>query len=272
MTQSPGSTVREPTRVTESERPIPAKLVRRVHPPLADAVDGLFGRGGLWVVLWIILVALAFGFDELCARLLPRISGGGDIQRELAMLGQWGQFSSLVIVAVCMASLQPARWRRLLDLGLAALAVWFVMFVIKMTIGRLRPTHDMPYVFDGWLVQAGDAPEALSMYDFSSFPSSHTSGAVVLSVFFALCWPRLSIFALVMAMIVGFSRITFDAHWLSDVLVGATVGFLVGYPIMRYFCGVRLLDWLWRFVVDRTASPALPELIAEEERIEQQSG
>ena len=177
--------MREPTRVTESERPTPANLVRRVHPPLDDAVAGLFGRGGLWLVLWIILVAVAFGFDDLSARLLPRVHGGGDIQRELGMLGQWGQFSSLVIVAVCMACLQPRRWRRLLDLGLAALAVWFVMFLIKTMVGRLRPMHDMPYVFDGWFVNAGEAPEGLSLYDLSSFPSSHTSGAVVLSIFIA---------------------------------------------------------------------------------------
>ena len=238
---------------------------------MADVVDRLFSRGGVWIALWVVLVALAFGFDDVTTAVFPRISGGGDIQRELEVLGQWGQFSSLVIVGVCMARLQPGRWRRLLDLGLAALVVWFCMLLLKALVGRVRPKHDLPYAFDGWLVSAGEVPASLGSYDLSSFPSSHTSGAVVLSLFIALCWPRLSIFALVMAILVGFSRITFDAHWLSDVLVGATVGFLLGYPLMRYFCGVRLLDWVWRSVIDRNATPALPELIKEEERLQSRS-
>lgn len=257
--------------MTEPERSTPAELVRTVNPPLADSVGRLFGRGGAWLVLWLVLVALVFVFDDVVSGVIPRVHGGGDFERELAMLGQWGQFSSLVIVGVCLACLQPARWRRLLDLGLAAGVVWFVTFLLKNVIGRLRPTHDLSHVFDGWIVKAGEAPAGIGSYDLSSFPSSHTSSAVVLSLFIALCWPRLSIFALVMAILVGFSRVAFDAHWLSDVLGGATVGFLLGYPLMRFFCGVRLLDWIWRSIVDRSATPALGDVLAEEQRIEERS-
>lgn len=257
--------------MTEPQRFPPAELVRTVHPPLANVVDRLYARGGVLIALWCVLVILVFGFDDVLSRVVPRVHGGGDFQRELAMLGQWGQFSSLVIVGVCLACLQPARWRRLLDLGLAAGVVWLVTFLLKNVVGRLRPRHDLPYVFDGWLFSAGDAPAKVGSYDFASFPSSHTSAAIVLSLFIALCWPRLSVFALVMAILVGFSRVAFDAHWLSDVLGGATVGLLLGYPLMRFFCGVRLLDFLWRLFVDRTASPALGDLITEEQRLAERS-
>lgn len=228
--------------------------------------DRLFGPGAILLVLWLVLVAVVFWFDDAIASAFPRVGGGGDIQRELAMLGQWGQLSSLVILSVCLAALQPLRWRRLLDLWLAAGLVWFVSLLLKQAIGRLRPVHDLSSAFDGWFVRVGEVPPELGSYDLSSFPSSHTSAAVVLSLFIALCWPRLSIFALVMAIIVGFSRITFDAHWVSDVLGGAFVGFLIGYPTIRYFCGVRLLDWMWRGGIDRSASPALDDLVAEERR------
>ncbi|MEC8734846.1 MAG: hypothetical protein VXX86_07705, partial [Planctomycetota bacterium] len=51
-----------------------------------------------------------------------------------------------------------------------------------------------------------------------------------------------------------------------DVLGGATVGALVGYPVIRGLLGIRLLDWAWRWLVDRDATPALPEVVDSEER------
>ena len=98
-------------------------------------------------------------------------------------------------------------------------------------------------------------------------PSSHTSAAVVLSVFVALLWPRLGWFALVMVVLVALSRVVFTAHWLGDVVVGAIIGSLLSYPIIRGFWGVRLLDAIWRTAVQRDASPALPAVISEEHRI-----
>ena len=79
-----------------------------------------------------------------------------------------------------------------------------------------------------------------------------------------MLWPRLTVFAVVMAAIVAFSRVLFVAHWLSDTVVGAAIGFLVSYPIIRGFWGVRLLDAFWKTVVDRKAGPALPAVVREE--------
>jgi len=36
-----------------------------------------------------------------------------------------------------------------------------------------------------------------------------------------------------MAALVGLSRLTEDAHWLSDVFLGAAVGFVVGKMVVR---------------------------------------
>ena len=87
---------------------------------------------------------------------------------------------------------------------------------------------------------------------------------MVLSVFIAMLWPRLWGFALVMVVLVGLSRYAFAAHWASDVLGGATIGLLVGYPVVRGLWGVRLCDWLWKRLVDRSATPALAEVVSVE--------
>jgi membrane-associated phospholipid phosphatase len=90
---------------------------------------------------------------------------------------------------------------------------------------------------------------------------------VVLSVFIAMIWPRLGVFAFVMAIIVGLSRFAFAAHWASDVLGGALIGFLVGYPIIRGFYGIRALDAIWRRWPIRASTSALGPVVAEEKRV-----
>lgn len=248
----------------------PARLVEGVRPPLVRRVEGRRLPALVWVAGVLLLVVVAGVLDWLVGGSYRATFLSGDMIRELEAVGQWGQFASIVIVLVC---LDPARWRRGLDLVLAAGTVSLVVLLLKHAVGRLRPRHELPLSFDGWLVRIGEIPEGLGAYDVASMPSSHTSAAVVLSVFVALVWPRLSIFALVMACVVALSRVVFVAHWAADVVMGALVGFVIGYPIIRGFWGVRLVDALWRRLVDRNATPALPAVVAtERSAIEKWSG
>ncbi|MEC9234074.1 MAG: phosphatase PAP2 family protein [Planctomycetota bacterium] len=256
--------------MSTEEHQLPATIAHRVRPPLVGLVESSDRDWPRWLVVWIVLLGLSFALDGWLGSGIAALRRG-DFQRELAALGQGGQFSSLVIVGVILACTQPPRWRRVFDLALAAGLTWLVSILLKAGLGRMRPTHESPYAFDGALVSSGnhsiDSPDAvLSHYDFSSFPSSHTSAAMVLSLFVAMIWPRLWGLALAMLVLVGLSRFAFEAHWLSDVLGGATVGALVGYPVIRGLLGIRLLDWAWRWLVDRDATPALPEVVDSEER------
>ena len=241
----------------------PARLAWSVRPPLVEHMASCWT---IWLGVGLLALVVALVADATLGHAYGINFTGGDVLRELRALGQWGQLSSLVIVGVCLWRLQPCRWRRLLDLGLASGVVALVVLLVKHGVGRLRPKHEMPFVFDGWLVRVGDAPEQLGSYDVASMPSSHTSAAVVLSLFVMLLWPRLTWFALVMALIVAISRVVFVAHWAGDVVMGALIGCLIGYPILRGFWGVRLLDAIWKRLVDRDATPALPAVVAEEQR------
>jgi len=72
--------------------------------------------------------------------------------------------------------------------------------------------------------------------DFHSLPSGHTSVAFSAAGYvFARtsnAWVRWS--GLLLASGVGAARIYFDRHWLSDVIMGAGIGFSVGYLIGRW--------------------------------------
>ena len=249
----------------------PRDLVRSVRPPLSQFIEDPARGRGTYLAAFVGVFALTFALDQWLGSGLDFLRRG-DVQRELAALGQWGQLSSIVIVGVVLLCVQPARWRRIFDLALAAVVVWGVSLLFKLGLGRARPRHDDPYAFDGMFFGAGDS-EAIrnvvetSHYDFASFPSSHTSAAVVLSVFVAMIWPRLGLFALCMAFIVGLSRFAFEAHWASDILGGALIGFLVGYPIIRGFHGIRLLDVVWKRVLKRPGPTALSRVVTEEQRV-----
>lgn len=91
---------------------------------------------------------------------------------------------------------------------------------LKKTFQRHRPnTDDGPYRFD-W---RGGSRANLS------FPSAHTSNIFTTATVFATTYCNkkwVSAVAYGVAAVVGISRIHDNAHWASDVMAGAAIGFL----------------------------------------------
>ncbi len=211
---------------------------------------------------------LLFPFDGLVAEWARSVRLGGDVRRELEALQQYGQLSVSLIAACAMALLDPARTRRLLDWGAALLLTTVTGLVLKVMLGRPRPVYDEPGVLLGPVgarpIPSGEAVvrpfevSAPSVSSLWSMPSSHTAAAVVMSVFLGMMYPRLRVLAALLAGVVGFGRILTGAHYPSDVLVGACLGGGLTAVCVSRGWGVRAIDWLWRVLVDRNASPAWP--------------
>jgi len=108
--------------------------------------------------------------------------------------------------------------------------------VMKHLAGRKRP--EAPEIGkDGWAGPSGffkRYSENFSSYD--SFPSGHAITAWGLATVISAQYresPGVGIVCYSLATLVGLSRVTEDKHWMSDVVVGAALGFAIGRMVVR---------------------------------------
>lgn len=222
------------------------------------------------------LVAIALGIvllplDGLILRGALALPLGGDIKRVLSWYGEFGQGGMIVLLGAIVWILDRTHTRRLLDFALALGLAAVVTLPLKMLVGRPRPRPRFSGFYDHWsfLGPWGAHPfegdvgvrHAWEFWadissDLWSMPSSHTVYAVVTCVWIGAIYPRLRTLAWGLTAIVGVSRVLFGAHYPTDVLVGALIGYLVATPCVARLWGVRLVDWAWQIGVDPDAPPA----------------
>jgi membrane-associated phospholipid phosphatase len=173
---------------------------------------------------------------------------GGDLRREWSALQQFGQGTSIALIALVIFLLDraPHRRTRLLDYGLALALVGVTVTAMKWFIGRPRPKFGDPTTIlwpwgtypiklpDGATVNAHAWDLSVSSHaQLWSLPSSHTAFAVVTALFLTAMYPRLRWVAAFLAVVVATGRLVFDAHWLTDVITGAAVAAAVAIPVIR---------------------------------------
>lgn len=256
--------------------------VRLVHIVLAGIADWF---GPLWGWLfgtarrrWTVPLALAplafvlvYPFDAVLHAAAQWIAGwvlSGDIRRELEAWQQFGAVGSVLCVSALVFLLDRPRARKLLDLYAASLIGLAVYSVLKMGIGRPRPKFEDPWTILGPWGAYPLGPEKGVRHAWEagaelwSVPSSHTVAAVILGWFLIRMYPAIWPLAVAAVGLVGSARIIFNAHWPSDVVAGAFLGFGIARAAIDGWWGVRGLDWLWRKTVNPLAEPAYPRLAA----------
>ncbi len=111
----------------------------------------------------------------------------------------------------------------------------------KHMFSRQRPSWDNPSYgvgIDKWHGPSGFfkryKPYQLSRYD--AFPSGHTisimgTATVIAEMYKKTVW--VPILSYTVAGLCGLSRITEDTHWLSDVFLGAVLGYAIGKFVVK---------------------------------------
>lgn len=230
-------------------------------PPALDRLldqRSLLLRVALWGALLLATIVL-LPFDDAISNWTRSLDVPHDVDQELRSIQQFGQIGSLVLVAVLVWMLQPPVIRRsMLDLGLSILIAIGIAYILKTLIGRGRPAFGPSDQFFGpW---ATEAQSGLTRTGRAAMPSSHTAAAVVLATWLWYVFPRIRWLGVVLAILVGLSRVRFGAHWPSDVTAGALLATVVTSIVVRRQLGTRLLDVIWRTVVDRHATPCWPQV------------
>ena len=136
------------------------------------------------------------------------------LERAASAITKLGGAWSVVTLTALGAALLLRRGRRL-DAVVFVGGVVLVSLVtngLKIAIGRPRPANDLTHVLHT-----------------ASFPSGHTSGAVVVFVLLAVflaTWHRHAAVAgaVILAGLVGVTRVVVEAHWTTDVLAGFCLG------------------------------------------------
>ena len=97
--------------------------------------------------------------------------------------------------------------------------------IIKNLFARIRPYE----VIDGLILLVGKAPDY-------SFPSGHTGSAFALAVVIFMVMDRkYGIIALILASLMGFSRLYVGIHYPSDVLGGVILGVVTSVIAVKCF-------------------------------------
>ncbi len=110
---------------------------------------------------------------------------------------------------------------RVVFLGALNAALLHLMFpIIKRKIGRPRPFQADPRL-----------RSLLAVLDEHSFPSGHTMTLSGVLTPVVLVWPGAILSALVLLLLMAWSRIATAHHYPSDIFGGAILGIVLAYPL-----------------------------------------
>ncbi len=212
-------------------------------------------KPSLWPVAYsdiamasIVLAAITFVFfDQTIAELRkqadPAIIGSFGAITDIGK-SQWLLIpSGLVCLLLVFVNWQGLAKRQQVWLSSFLFDAWFlflsvagsgiIVLTLKQLFGRARPRHLETLgidFFDPFRFEAS----------FTSFPSGHSVTIAALATVLVLRFPGLKMLWILMAILIGLSRVMVGAHYPSDVIVGLTLGALFTLFLARFFAAKNI--------------------------------
>jgi membrane-associated phospholipid phosphatase len=227
---------RKPT--PRSPRTRATVVSKSVVAPLA--LPWTYTRSLLLIGLFICSV-LVLPFDIEISRSLGITNWPGDAVRAMRLTEFFAHGFGVTLILVAVFALDPSRRYALIPVVIAQLLTSLLVHVVKLTVIRWRPAD----FFDlskpetssfvswlGWLDPASNQSWNLTSAT-QSYPSGHSAAVVALALSLTWLYPHGRMLFLTMAILGCLQRIMFHAHWPSDVLLGATIGYLVAMLVLN---------------------------------------
>jgi membrane-associated phospholipid phosphatase len=176
----------------------------------------------IFIVISILLLDEPIARGTLEFRQAPVVVELGEIAADL------GDRLAVALIAVLMILAAGYRRRRLAPAVLVGLISGSVLVDgLKYLTGRARPGDLHSLGVESGFYGPG--------YDGNSCPSGHATVAFMLAALAGAYFPRTRTVAYTLAAFVGLGRIALDRHFLSDVVAGATLGYLGACLMLRWW-------------------------------------
>lgn len=186
-------------------------------------------RGSLLIpAILLIAAGLAVPFDVSVA---SSISSNKDswpkwVSELMSNSEAFGHGIGATLVIIAVWALDSARRPAMGTLCAASLGGGLVANLGKLAIARTRPRSYDLAIGSGWESFGQLFPGNIGSAE-QSFPSAHTSTAVGLAVILSTWYPQGKWYFATLAILVGLQRMYCLAHYPSDVLAGAALGWLI---------------------------------------------
>jgi membrane-associated phospholipid phosphatase len=216
----------------------------------AEAANSTPKRLVAVALLLIALAAASLLVDLSVAQFVELGKVPGDLKSLVRLSEAFAYGGTVGLIILLAAVLDPRGWRVVPRLAITAFGAGLLADAGKLLIARERPSiadasGPILDTFVGWF------PLFQGNHRLQSFPSGHTATAVGLAVALSTLYPRGWWLFAAIAALSGFQRIESESHFLSDVLVGAAIGCLVGAG-----CTVSTLLGKWLAKIEATTPPA----------------
>jgi membrane-associated phospholipid phosphatase len=180
------------------------------------------------VMIVVAIIAAAFYFDASVANFMVTHQSPG-VRAFMEKVSRFGDWPEHMLVGLLLMAI--AQWRggkKLTRIILAALIALSISGltgrVIKISTGRARPSVKSEHMWNGPRVSGSK---------YHSFPSGHVDASVGFFAVLLFARRRIGIACLPIPILIGFSRLYLGAHYLSDVVCAAVLGFLVALFVWR---------------------------------------
>jgi undecaprenyl-diphosphatase len=193
----------------------------------------LFVRGKIvfyWligIVVAAIVMVAAFYFDESVRNFMAQHQNHAthNFMRKVSRVGDWPEHFALGLALAGFAWWRGNRkWTRIFLSMLIALSIAGVLgHGIKIATGRARPSVRAEEVWNRFSTK------------YHAFPSGHVAASTAFFGVLFFAKRRAGLACLPIPILIGFSRMYVNAHYLSDVVFAAILGILCAILVGRLF-------------------------------------
>ncbi len=179
------------------------------------------------IVIAVIVMIAAFYFDEPVRNFMAQHQNHAthNFMRNVSRLGDWPEHFALGLALAGFAWWRGNRkWTRIFLSMLVALAIaGLVGRGIKIGTGRARPSVRAEEVWNRFSTK------------YHAFPSGHVAASTAFFGVLFFAKRRAGLACLPIPILIGFSRMYVNAHYLSDVVFAAILGILCAILVGRLF-------------------------------------